>query len=236
MLERIKQFLRENESARLILAILIGAVVGVIFYPTKTIQERERQKHEQELVALKEQHIKETSLDKQKIDALKEQNMSLKVETEKKITSLNTQIRDLKSKQKTAYYKIVRPDGTIEIKKFTESEIDESNKVVSKIQEEYKQKVELLEQKWETIHQERVVLLKKEFDQKESSYKKKISELEYDRKIETNKKDFGLEAGITTDKTYYSHATYTFLGPLFLGLDLDFSNPMRAGAGLGIRF
>lgn len=236
MLDKIKQFIKENEAARLFAALLVGAIIGVIFYPTKSIQEKEKQKHEQELVLLKQKHSVELTSNQEKINNLKEENLSLKMDSEKRISSLNSQIRDLKSKQKTAYFKIVRPDGTIEIKKFTESEIDESNKVVSKIQEEYKQKVELLEKKWETIHQERVSLLKKEFEDKETAYKKTISQLEYERKIETNKKDFGIEAGISTDKTYYGHATYTFLGPLFLGMDVDFSNPMRAGAGLGIRF
>lgn len=218
------------------LTLIIGVTIGAVFYPTKRIEERERQKHEEETRTLKEQHSKEISSIQDKYNAKTQEVTEIKIEMERKVTTLTTQVKELKSKQKTSFYKLIKPDGTIEIKKFSETEVDESTRVITQIQEEFRQKIDSIEKKWSEIHKERVEKLSKEFTAKEQEYKRKLDELEKSKVTEINKKSFGVEAGMLLNANYYGHATYDVVGPLFLGLHAEFGTSSTGGAGVGIRF
>lgn len=221
---------------RAAVALLIGVAIGAIFYPTKHIEERERQRYEIELNHVKEEHTKETQ-QLQETFAKEKQETSHTIQSyEGKITKLTNEIHILKSKTKTAYYKVVRPDGTVEIKKFSESEVNESTQVISKIQEEFKQKIDSIEEKWEKVHKQRLTEIVKQFDSKEQEYTKKIAELEKSKISDVNKKQFGLEAGVTTNLNYYGHATADLFGPVFVGAHAQFGSSSSAGLGLGLRF
>lgn len=231
--------LLSKEWVRLVGVLLIGITIGVIFYPTKRIEEKMTQKHQAEVSIIKEQHSKEVSELNEKLTVSLQENKQLHVESERKITKLTNEVKNLQSKQKTAYYKLIKPDGTIEIKKFTESEVNESTKVVTSIQEEFKQKIDQIETKWSTIHQERVSKLVKEFDSKETEYKKTIDELTKSKTVSINEKKFGIEAGILNDKSYYGHATMDVWGPTFIGVHGELgqnNNANKLGVGLGLRF
>ena len=227
----------KKEWFRNCLVLIVGITIGAVFYPTKHIEEKISQKYESEISVLKEQYSSEI----QDIsESLKEQisiNKRLSKEYESDIKKLRTEIKNLQSKQKTAYYKLVKPDGTIEIRKFTESEVSESSKVITEIQEEYKVKVEEIENKWSSIHKERVETLAKEFKNKESEYQKKIFELEQSKVVSVNPKRFGLEVGMLTDKKYYGHASMDLWGPVFIGVHGEVSdNDDKVGLGVGLRF
>ena len=232
--------LLSKEWFRLTGMLLIGITIGAIFYPTKRIEEKITQKHQEEISILREQHSKEVSELNDKYSASIKENKEYHSESEKKITKLTEQVSSLQSKQKTSYYKLVKPDGTVEIKKFTESEVNESTKVISSIQEEFKQKVDAIESKWSEIHKERVAKLQKDFDSKESEYKKTIDELQKSKTVSVNEKKFGLEAGITNQKNYYGHATMDLWGPVFVGVHgqvgSNGDNANNLGLGLGLRF
>ena len=236
MLERIKHFFAKYAWARYALVLLAGIGIGALFYPTKHIEERERQRYEHELNVKNEEHLKAQEKTVEMYNSLSVEYRQLKSESENKITRLTSEVRDLKSKQKTAYYKVVRPDGTVEIQKFSETEVTESTKVITQIQEEFKQKVESIEQKWSDIHRERVTELSKEFKTKSEAYEKTIAELEKSKVVDINKKSFGLEGGLLTSGTYYGHATYDVFGPFFLGLHAQFGAATGGGGGIGIRF
>ena len=227
-----------KEWFRLSGMLLIGITIGAIFYPTKKIEEKITAKYEQEISSLKEVHSKEQSELTEKYAASLKENKELHIESEKKITKLTSEVKNLQSKQKTAYYKLIKPDGTIEIKKFTESEVTESTKVVTQIQEEFKTKIDKIETKWAEIHKERVTKLQKDFDSKESEYKKTIEELTKSKTVSINEKRFGLEAGMMSNKNYYGHATADLWGPVFVGIhgEIGSDNDNKLGAGLGIRF
>ena len=127
------------------------------------------------------------------------------------------------------------------MRKFTESEVDESKQVVTSIQEEFKTKIASIESKWEAIHRSRVEDLRREYDSKTEEYKKKIDELEKSKVVEINKKNFGLEAGLLTNGAGYGHVTYDVFGPIFLGLHAQFGVTPGApspagGVGVGLRF
>jgi chromosome segregation ATPase len=214
-------------------------ILGAVFYPTKNIEEKLSQKYEQEIASLKEQHSKELATSKETLDASVKQFNQQIAEKEKKISVLTSQVTDLKSKQKTAYYKVIKPDGTIEIKKFSETEVSESTKVVTQIQEEFKEKLASIEKKYEEIHTKRVTELKKEFDSKEQEYKKTITSLEQSKSTNVNPKRFGAEVGSNTERQYYVHGTGTLVGPLFLGIHGESNREMdkkSIGLGVGINF
>lgn len=227
-----------KEWFRLTGMLLIGVTVGAIFYPTKRIEEKLTYKFQQEISSLKEVHAKEVQEVTEKYSSSLKENKELRVESERKITKLTSEVKNLQSKQKTAYYKLIKPDGTIEVKKFTESEVNESTKVVTQIQEEFKTKIEQIETKWLDIHKERVAKLQKDFDSKESGYQKTIEELTKSKTVSVNEKRFGLEAGMMSNKNYYGHATADLWGPVFIGIhgELGANSDNKLGAGIGIRF
>ena len=219
------------------IAFFIGITVGVVFYPTKHIEEEITSQYEQEITSLKEQHFKTVVSLKEQINIQNQQNTSKITEQHNTITKLNSEIKTLQSKQKTAYYKIIKPDGTIEIKKFSESEVNESSNVVIQIKEEFKTKIQEIETKWENIHKQRTESLQQDFKNKEQSYQKTIKQLQYSKETTTNPKKFGLEIGILSNKDYYTHIDATLWGPFYMGLhgDINKTNP-KVGIGIGIKF
>lgn len=237
-MSKIIDAVKSTPWLQFLLVLLAGVAIGAVFYPTKHIEERERQKHEEETKSLKEQYSKELSTLHDTLNKANVSHSEYRKETEFKITKLTTENTTLRSNQRTAYYKVVKPDGTIEIRKFTETQIDESRQVITEIQTEFKEKIASIETKWETIHKERVTALSKEFKSKEEEYKHKIDELEKSRVVDINPKRFGVEAGVLTSKAFYGHVTYDIFGPIFLGLHSQFGGTSTAvgGAGLGLRF
>lgn len=231
--------LLSKEWFRLLGMLLIGITVGAIFYPTKKVEERLTKKHQEEIQILNEKHAKETTDQYEKYVSVLQQEKTYREESERKITKLSEENRTLKSKTKQSTYKLVKPDGTIEERTFSESEVNESSRVVTKIQEEFKTKVEQIETKWSEIHKERVTKIQKEFDSKEQQYKKTIDELQYSKTTTVNEKHFGIEAGYTSSKKYYGHATYDMWGPIYIGIHGEANkefNDNNLGAGIGLRF
>lgn len=237
-METLKELFK-NELFRGVLVLLLGVTIGVLFYPAKQVEEKVSQKYEQQISSLKESFTKEQSSLKETISSLSQENTKMTIESERKIARLSLEIKDLKSKQKTAYYKVVRPDGTIEIKKFSETEVTESTKVISEIKDEFNTKIAQIESKWTTLYQDRLTKIQKEFESKESDYKNTISQLESSKTTTLNPKKFGLSIGILSDKSYYSDAIADIWGPLYIGVhgEIDkYQNDNKLGLSLGLRF
>lgn len=228
--------LLEKQSVRYVLCLLAGVSIGAIFYPTKTVEERVSKKYELEMSKMKEAYSTEKSSLREELTKLSGQYRSYKEQTDSKLVRNLEEIRDLKRKQKTSYYKIVRPDGTVEIKKFSETEVDESTKVVEKIQQEFKVKIADIENKWEQTHRRRVAELESSFKEREGSYQKRISELESTKTVTVNQKRFTLDVGALTTKNYYGHFTMDLWGPLVIGVHGQLGDSNAFGAGIGIRF
>lgn len=230
--------LLKNEYIKGLLILAIGITIGVLFYPSKRIEEKLTAIHQEEISKLKEQHTQEMSKVSEERDKQIQENKELHSSTEKKISSLTAQVTELKSKQKTSTYKLIKPDGTIEERTFSQSEVDQSTKTVTKIQEEFKQKIDAIETKWSKIHEERIVELKKQFDSKEQDYKKQIDTLEKSRTVSVNEKRIGAEIGILNSKDYYGHLSMDLWGPVFVGVhgELNKDNDSKLGVGIGVRF
>jgi hypothetical protein len=234
-MERFKQFIEENKWAQFILTGIGGIVIGVIFYPTKEIQEKEKIKYEQQITKINELHEKEIEDLRQSYKKENNKTLTVNKELKSKLEKVTYENKELRNKQKVSYFKLIKPDGTIEIRRFSESEVNESSQAVSKIQQEFESKLKSVEQKWEKIHEQRVSLIKKEFDKKEEDHKKQIQELEKSKITEINKKRFGLELGLNLQRQAYGHATYDVAGPFFVGLHSQIGS-INTGIGVGIRF
>lgn len=236
MLEALKTLVKDSKVVQLLLMFAVGVAIGAFFYPTKHIETKLKEQHDLETKTLNEEHSKELSQIRDTLDKSTQEYKSQLAESDKKISKLTTENTTLKSTQKTSYYKLIKPDGTIEVRKFSETQVDESKQVVTSIQEEFKTKIASIEAKWEKIHEDRVTTLQKEFDAKEESYKHQIDTLEESKVVDINKKSFGIEAGVLTSGSYYGHATYDFLGPIFLGVQAQQGASNSMGAGIGFRF
>jgi uncharacterized protein YPO0396 len=230
--------LLKNRVVQLGLAVLIGAAIGALFYPTKRIEERVKQEYQERVET--ERTEKET-LRKQlteEINELREEKTTLTVETTKTIAKLTYEVRELQSKKKETFYKIVRPDGTIEIRKFKESEVNETTQVITSVREEFDQKIVEIEDRWKRVHTKRVEDLKKDFDSKEKTYKEVIAKLESEKITDINPKKYGLEVGYLSSQQYYFHGNVDVFGPVFIGVhtQTNFGNEHAVGAGIGLRF
>jgi hypothetical protein len=237
MFQRVIALIQASRGLQLALALLGGMAIGALMYPTRHIEEKLSKTHEQEIATLNQQHQSELQSEKDSYSKLSGQFTQYQQESSAKISSLTTQVSTLSSHKKTAMYKVVHPDGTIEEKEFTSSDIDESNKVVTSVQQEFQTKINSIEKKWEDIHQQRVAELQKEYDSKEQTYKQTIDTLQKSKVETINPKNFGLEAGVLANKDYYTHVTYDVFGPFFIGLQGQFgTTDSTAGVGVGIRF
>lgn len=234
-MDTIKRFIAENKLVQFLLVGLCGIAIGVIFYPTKEIQEKEKIKYEQQISKLSEEHKIELNKLNESLKKEKHRVVTINKDLRSKLDKITVENKELKNKQKVSYFKLIKPDGTIEIKKFSESEINESSQVITKIQQEFEFRLKSVEDKWEKIHEQRVSSIKKEFDKKEEEYKKQTQELEKIKITEINKKKFGLEVGLNLQKQLYGHITYDLFGPLFIGLHSQVGS-INTGAGIGIRF
>jgi len=240
MWQKIKDVVMASKPLQFLLLFILGVGVGAFFYPTKHIEETVSKKYEQILEQEKEQHATETKTLQENMTKQEESFKQTTTELQSKVSTLSVQVTQLKSKQKTSYYKIVKPDGTVEIKKYSESDVDESTKVITQIQQEFNEKISSIETKWETIHKQRVEQLQSEFDSKEKSYQQTIATLESKKVEDINPKKAGLEVGVNSNKNVYLHPSYDLFGPLFIGVNVE-GNPSTGGnfgggAGLGIKF
>ena len=228
----------KSRIAQLILTLVAGVAIGAVFYPTKNIEERVKQEYEQKIEKIITEHKStEQSLEEQ-IDSLKEEKTTLRIETSTRINKLTFEIRELESKKKETFYKLIKPDGTIEEKRYSESEVSESSQVVTQVREEFDRKVTEISERWQRVHTNRVKKLKEEFDKKESEYKQTIAKFESEKKIQINPKRYGVEVGFTSQDSYYGHVNVDVFGPVFIGLHTqsNFLDDHLVGAGIGIRF
>lgn len=236
-LSAIKQAVIDSPLLRYALVLIAGIAIGALFYPTKSIEEKLRVQYEQKISQINETNSKTVQNLQESLTKSESSKKQLEVTTSSKIAKLTTENSQLKSKKTETYYKIVHPDGTIEIRSTKASEVDQSNQIITSVKQEFDQKVKDLETKYATIHQQRVQQIQTDFSKKEEKYQETIASLEKDKTVKINAKSFGIEAGIMTNKDYYGHVSYDIFGPIFIGAHGQFGPTDTAGGvGVGIRF
>lgn len=233
---KLLDFLKNKEWARYILVLVAGIAIGAIFYPTKNIEETIEQKYEHILERTRAEYENRIS-DLKDVHQTEIRDYSKKNEAlQSRFSLLVNENNTLKSKQKTSFYKLVKPDGTVEVKKYTESEIDESNRKVTAIQLEYSKKIQEIESKWEKIHLERVSKINESYKMVSADYERKIQELEKKTVISTNPKKYGIAAGYLTSNSYYMSGEADVFGPVYLQVHGQTGQDNALGAAIGLRF
>lgn len=222
----------KNRYVQLILAVLMGATIGVIFYPSKRIES----KYERNIQRLTEENKKKIEKIKQEKQELQRSLVEYRESLTAKIATLKVENRQLKSSMKRRKIKIVKPDGTILEKSYEESKSEEITQIVTQVRSEFERKVASIESKWKKVHLKRIKEVR-------ATYEKQIKELEKEKSSRTtliNPKSLRSEIGITTDLYMYAHTTYSLFGPVFIGggstfdvLDKKFK---EARLGLGLEF
>jgi len=237
ILSEITKTAMSNQWVRYAGVLIVGVTIGVIFYPSKNIKETLTKHYEQQIQTINEQHSQQLT---QVIKTYSQTVSDMKTkqsQSDASVKQLTTQVSQLQSHKKTTYYKIVHPDGTIEIRASTEADQDQSSSVSTQIQAEYQQKLQEQQTQLQVTHQQEMTTLQQSFDQKESTYKQQIEDLQKTKSVTTNPKKFGVEGGMLTDKDYYGHVSYDVWGPFFLGLHTQFGpSDSAVGAGIGLRF
>jgi hypothetical protein len=230
--------LLERREFQMLIVLVAGVAIGALFYPNSRTEERIKEQYEQELqLERKRNELVQQSL-QEEINKVSGQKEQLEQQTSRRIETLNIQIRELQSKTSEKYYRIVRPDGTIEERAYKESEVNESSRVISEIKEEFDHKIRQINQRYELIHRNRILEIKSSFEEREVEYKKTIAKYESEKIRVVNAKRYGLEVGYLSSRSYYGHVNVDLFGPIFIGVHTqsNFSNDHAVGAGIGLRF
>jgi len=235
----------KNRYVQLVLAFGIGAAIGVVFYPSKSTETREKIQLLEQTVKTQELELNEKEIKVRTTErSLQESTASFKTyreDTNSKIESLRTENSSLKQSAKRQKFRLVKPDGTIIEKEFEESSSEEVTSVVTEVREEFTRKVESIESKWKQIHETRVQKIKESYEKKLKEKKTEIQIVEKivekEKIVKVNEKKLRTEIGYSSDDKAYTHASYPVWGPMFLGggvsIDRDLKLP-EARIGVGI--
>ncbi len=246
--------LKDNQYVRYGAAFAGGILLAIVLYPSGTISTTEKTKIEEEVRTVYETKLKESEeiLRQEKIRfekdllSVKQENSKRELELSTKLNSLISENSSLKKKTKMVTIEKIYPNGTIERKTISTSELEYETQRMAQIQQEAEQKLKDTVSKLNEQHS-------KEITEKTSSMQSSIDKLSIDlatserlRKEEIEKsktvvktvRPLAVGLGVNTDRQYTVEAQYMFLGPLYVGASYDnggISNN-RAGISLGIRF
>lgn len=246
--------LLENQYVRYVFVFLGGVLLTMVLYPSGTVSTTEKRKIEEEIRTVYETKLQqseivlkqETSRFEKQISSLKEENSRRELELSTKLNSVTSENSSLKQKTKMVTVEKIHPDGTIERKTISTSELESETQKIAKIQQEAEQKLKETVSKLSEQHS-------KELTEKTSSMQSTIEKLSVDlslserlRREEIEKsrtvvrtvRPLALGLGVNTDRQYTAEAQYMFLGPLYVGASYDHGgiSNNRTGISLGIRF
>ena len=236
------------------LAFVGGVILTIVLYPSGSMTQTEKSKIEQEIRSSYEAKLQESDTlikseresNQKQIDSIKQESAKKELEMSTKINSLVTENSSLKQKTKMVTIEKIFPDGRIERKTISTSELESETQTIARVQQEADQK---LKETVSALNEQHV----KEISEKTSSLNSKIETLslnlqtsekllkeerEKTTSYTKNPRPFAVGIGLNTDKQYTVETQYTFLGPIYLGASYDkggISND-RAGLLLGIRF
>lgn len=231
--------LLQRREVQIVLALIVGAAIGAIFYPSKTITEEERQRYERQIEREREERLSVTKNLNEKLDIERSQSLERTEELSQKIDVKSQEITKLKAKITEKTYKIVKPDGTIEERTFKESDIQRDSQVVTSIRSEFDRKVKSIESRYVKIHQNRVSEIKQEYESKLKEKEKVIASLDKKKVTEINKRSFGISAGYMSDSQYFGSVSYDIFGPVFIQGIFETNRQFgdsSVGIGFGLRF
>ena len=236
MNEKVKEVLK-NGYVQLALTFVAGLVIGALFYPSRTIVKEVKIEDTTRIEKLQHEKDSMELNHKEQINAMQEAMRNTQHEYTQQIDKLTSQIRTLKSKSKTSYYKIVKPDGTVEIRKETSNDTEESEQLAQTYKQQYEEKLKEVETKWQTISEQKVEQVKQVYEEKIKSLEIEHHDEDRYSKEEINKRSTGFEVGYLSSKNYCLHVDRDVFGPVYFGVHGEMGPAgSAAGAGFGMRW
>jgi hypothetical protein len=236
MFEAAVNLIKASRPIQFALVFIAGGAVAAIFYPTKQIKESLQKTFQQQITTVQQQDAQTLATQQASYQKLQQQYSDYQSSSNEKINELTNQVSNLKSHNKTTTFKIVHPDGTVEERDTTESDVDQTDSITQQVQAEWQQKVTDAVTTTTQQFQQQISTLQTQWSSKEQSYQSQIASLTQTKSVTTNPKNFTLDVGGITNGDYYGHVTYNVWGPFILGLQGQFGASSAAGAGLGLRF
>jgi myosin heavy subunit len=233
--DRVLELLK-NRYAQLAAAVLAGALLTALLYPSSQTTESIKQEY-QTLMDKKVQEQKDiTSSVTKSLDEMSQNFKTLNDQYTSKVSELNQTISQMSSHKTEIHYKITKPDGTIEERSYFESEDTASTQMISEMKSDYERKLQQTESDLQQKHDQELTQIKSTYSLQVAELNQTISKLEKDKTVIVNPKKWGFELGATADMTAYLHTSYVFWGPLFIGshYEIDRNKKTNVGAGLGI--
>lgn len=236
MFERVTALVKASKLLQFVAVFIAGGIIAAVFYPTKQIKESLQKTYESQISTIKQQDSQTLATQQSSYQKLSDEYKSFQTQTSSKIDELTNQVSSLKSHKKTTTFKIVHPDGTVEERDTTESDVDQTEQVTQQLQDEWQQKTTEAVNTVTQTFQQQISTLQSQWSSKEQSYQSQIATLTQTKTETINPKNFTLDVGMLTNADYYGHVTYNLLGPIILGLQGQFGPSPAAGAGIGLRF
>lgn len=224
--------------------LALGLVIGIFFNPSKQTEEKIRQEITQQY-ELKEKQLveiytKQVETAKTTIDKQQEEHVAYQKTMSAKLDSLYVENTQLKQSSKKTKFKLVKPDGTIVEKEYEESNSESIASATQQIQQSYQEQLQVIEDKWMKIHEERVNSLVIDYNsrlQASKEEKQKIQqELTYEKATIINPKQFRPEIGYTSNNQLYIHTSYVVWGPVFLGGGFSGTDKKFGESRIGVGF
>jgi uncharacterized protein YlxW (UPF0749 family) len=244
----------KNQYVRYCLAFVVGVGVTIVVYPSRSVSSSEKTKIEEQLKSTYESKLQQSQQElkdqketyQKQIDSVTQQYTQQNLELSNKLNVLTSENSSLKQKTKMVTIEKTYPDGTIEKKTISTSELESQDQRVAQVQKEAEQKLTDTITKLKEEHSKELLQKTSELQVKIDSLSTSLKESERSLKeeqdksktVSSNPRPFALGLGLNTDKQYIVEAQYAFWGPVYLGGVYDkggISND-RAGLTLGIRF
>lgn len=238
MKEKVLQVIRSDGFGKVVL-LCVGVAIGAIFYPSKEIEEKERQRYEERIEKEVQYSRDLTKKYEERITETQGAYFKMEKELNAKIQKQTTEISKLKMRMSERTFKLVKPDGTIEERTFKESELSQDTQIVTTIREEYVTKVKQTEERYKKVYSERLQEIKEKVAQKLKQKDERIAELERSKKVKVNPGKTRIGVGMTNEKDYYGIVERDIFGPVFIhGLfEVNPENKdQKGGLGIGIKF
>jgi hypothetical protein len=243
-----------NQYARYAIVFFAGIAMTILLYPSESTSIAEKEKILNETRASYESKLQESEktlkqereTHQKDIETVRQESFRREQELTTRISSLSTENSSLKQKTKMVTVEKVHPDGTVERKTISTSELESETQVIAQIQREAEEKIVDTVSKLKFEHarelNEKTSVLQTKIDKLSLELNKSESLLKEERektsRTTSNPRPFALGLGLNTDRQYTVETHYTFWGPVYVGASYDrggISND-RAGLSLGIRF
>jgi hypothetical protein len=232
-----------------------GLAVGVVMSYSRVNTEIKnssemKSAYEEKIQQIEQQSIKQqTDMKSEYEKTVASMTVESSVREEKlltKISKLSSENQQLKQRTKEDWVKIIHPDGTIEERKVTQTDIDSSknsqtqvtedvqvqvNNAVKKVQDEKTVEIEKITQ----ANKVEIDSMKKVLSEKEQT----IQKLQSSSSVTSRNLGVGLGLGYNSDQSFSAFAHYQIFGPLFVGSRVDMTKDFkfpRVGALLGVSF